>query len=92
MDHLFLRNQTGMNRYFNHARGRDKDAEEVLDHPRDYHRQKERLGTSRTRFISERTVRHEHRSQAIEVAHWDMVEISFLKHVAPDFAKVIDRD
>lgn len=81
-----------MNRYFNHARGRDKDAEEVLDHPRDYHRQKERLGTSRTRLISERTARHEHRSQAIEVDHWDMVEISFLKHIALDFAKVIDRD
>ena len=92
MDHLYLRNQTGVNRYFNHARGRDNDAEEVVDYPHDYHRQKERLGASLTRLVSERTARHERRSLDIEVAHWDMVEISFLKHIATDFAKAIERD
>ena len=33
MDHLYLRNQTGTDSHFYHARGRDNDAEEVVDRP-----------------------------------------------------------
>lgn len=92
MDHLFLRNQTGTDSHFNHARGRDNDAEEVVDHPRDYRRQKERLGISRTRLIHEREERHEHRREDLDVSHWDMIEVNFLKHIAPEFANIIERD
>lgn len=81
-----------MDHHFNHARGRDNEAEEIVEHPRNYHRQKERLGTSRARLIRERRERHEHRSNGIHVAHWDLVEICFLKHVAPDFADDIEQD
>lgn len=33
MDHLYLRNQTGTDSHFYYARGRDNDAEEVVDRP-----------------------------------------------------------
>ena len=92
MDHLYLRNQTGTDSHFNHARGRDNDAEEVVEHPRDYRRQKERLGISRTRLIHERDERHEHRREDLNVSHWDMIEVNFLKHIAPEFANIIERD
>ncbi len=91
MNHLYLKNQFGMYRSFNHARGRDNDTEENEDRPRDYQRQKERLGTSRIRLINDRRVRHEHRRKDINVAHWDMVEVKFLKHVAPEFADYIEQ-
>ena len=55
MDHLYLRNQTGTDSHFNHARGRDNDAEEVVEHPRDYRRQKERLGIYDTDRLYRRT-------------------------------------
>lgn len=92
MDHLYLRNQAGTDSHFNHARGRDNDAEEVVEHPRDYRRQKERLGISRTRLIHEREERHEHRREDLDVSHWDMIEVNFLKHIAPEFANIIERD
>lgn len=91
MNHLYLRNQIGMYRSFNHARGRDNDTEENDDRPRDYQRQKERLGASRLRLINDRRERHEHRRNDINVAHWDMVEVKFLKHVAPEFADDIEQ-
>lgn len=80
-----------MYRSFNHARGRDNDTEENDDRPRDYQRQKERLGASRLRLINDRRERHEHRRNDINVAHWDMVEVKFLKHVAPEFADDIEQ-
>ena len=92
MDHLYLRNQTGTDSHFNHARGRNNDAEEIVEHPRDYRRQKERLGVSRQRLISERRERHEHRREDLNVSHWDLVEVNFLKHIAPEFANIIERD
>ena len=92
MDHLYLRNQTGTDSHFNHARGRDNDAEEVVDRPRDYRRQKERLDVSRQRLIHERRERHEHRREDLNVSHWDLIEVSFLKHIDPDFANIIERD
>ena len=92
MDHLYLKNIKGTNLYFNHARGRENDSEETEERPRDYHRQKERLGLSRSRLISERRTRHERRKPDLNVAHWDMVEVKFLKHIAPDFARIIERD
>ncbi len=92
MDHLYLKNQTGSAKEFNHARGRDKDAEGEVDYPRDYRRQKERFNVSRQRLIHERRVRHEHRRKDLNVSHWDMVEISFLKHIDTNFAKAIEQD
>lgn len=92
MDHLYLRNQTGTDSHFNHARGRDNDTEEVAERPRDYRRQKERLGNSRSLLIDERNERHEHRREDLDVSHWDMIEINFLKHIAPEFANIIERD
>ena len=92
MDHLYLKNEKGMDFHFNHARGRNNDVEDAVERPRDYHRQKERLGASRQRLINERRTRHEHRSADIVVAHWDMVEVKFLKHIDPNFANVIERD
>ena len=92
MEHLYLKNEKGMDFHFNHARGRNNDVEDTVERPLNYHRQKERLGASRQRLINERSTRHEHRSANIIVGHWDMVEVKFLKHIDHDFAKAIERD
>lgn len=80
-----------MYRSFNHARGRDNDTDANEDRPRDYQSQKDRLGASRLRLINDKVARHENRRNDINVTHWDMVEVKFLKHVAPDFADDIEQ-
>ena len=74
MNHLYLKNQVGMYRSFNHARGRDNDTDANEDRSRDYQSQKSRLGASRLRLINDRIARHENRRNDINVTHWDMVE------------------
>ena len=76
--HLFLRNEFGVCLEFNRTRGRN-DEEESSEDRRNYRQQREKFHQCYMAFEKALGNRHALRSQDLEVEHFDMLSIDFLK-------------
>ena len=76
--HLFLKNEFGTCPEFKRTRGRNNE-EETSGEVKNYHQQREKLLRCRAEFERAMENRHNLRSQEINVDHFDMLSINFLK-------------
>ena len=76
--HLFLRNEFGVCLEFNRTRGRN-DEEETSEGRKHYRQQREKLHNCCLSFEQALGNRHALRAQDLEVEHFDMLSIDFLK-------------
>ena len=76
--HLFLKNEHGVCLVFNRTRGRN-DEEETSEDRKNYRQQREKLHNCCLSFEQALENRHALRAQDLEVEHFDMLSIDFLK-------------
>lgn len=76
--HLFLKNEHGVCLEFNRTRGRN-DEEETSEGKKNYRQQREKLHNCCLSFEQALGNRHALRAQDLEVDHFDMLSIDFLK-------------
>ena len=76
--HLFLKNEHGVCLVFNRTRGRN-DEEEASEGRKNYRQQREKLHNCCLSFEQALENRHALRAQDLEVEHFDMLSIDFLK-------------
>lgn len=76
--HLFLRNEFGVCLEFNRTRGRN-DEQETSEGRKNYRQQREKLHNCYLSFEQALGNRHALRAQDLEVEHFDMLSIDFLK-------------
>ncbi len=87
-NHLSLKNEFGICLEFNKTRGRE---EQVTDHVKDYRPQRNKLYSCYKEFLTAKNRRHDRRQSKVELPHFDLLSINFLKVADKDLVRKLDQ-